>query len=63
LVKFELLYVAVIVCDPDERAFVVTDATPPESATVPRTVLPLLNVTVPIGVTSGELTVAVKVTS
>ena len=62
-VKFGVgLYVAVILCEPAAREFVVKVATPPDKVAVPSTVLPVLNFTVPVGTAVLELTVAVKVT-
>jgi len=53
----------VIECAPTAREAVVSVAMPEESsAPVPRLVAPSRNVTVPVGVPAGELTVAVKVT-
>src|SRR5216683_2348335 len=50
-------------CAPTAREAVVSVAMPEESSTpVPRLVAPSRNVTVPVGVPAGELTVAVKVT-
>jgi len=55
-------YVAVIESLPTGRLEVLKLAVPPLSVPLPRTVLPLLNVTVPVGVPLAALTVAVKVT-
>ena len=58
-------YCAVIECDPVERLEIASVATPLElSVADPRLVLPLKNVTVPVGVPVPEvaLTVAVNVT-
>src|SRR5262249_54220329 len=52
-------YVAAIEWLPRARAVVVNDATPPVSVTVPRTVVPSLNVTDPV---VPPVTVAVNVT-
>src|SRR5438128_11549180 len=50
-------------CAPTAREAVVSVAMPKESsAPVPRLVAPSRNVTVPVGMRAGELTVAVKVT-
>ena len=50
-------------CAPTAREAVVSVAMPKESsAPVPRLVAPSRNVTVPVGMPAGELTVAVKVT-
>src|SRR5206468_2216521 len=50
-------------CAPTAREAVVSVAMPEESSVpVPRLVAPSRNVTVPVGMPAGELTVAVKVT-
>jgi len=50
-------------CAPTAREAVVRVAMPEESTVpVPRLVVPSRNVTVPVGMPAGELTVAVKVT-
>src|SRR2546425_11411316 len=50
-------------CAPTARDAVVSVAMPEESSVpVPRLVAPSRNVTVPVGMPAGELTVAVKVT-
>src|SRR6266704_5010 len=50
-------------CAPTAREAVVSVAMPEESSVpVPRLVAPSRNVTVPVGMPTGELTVAVKVT-
>ncbi len=56
------LYVAVTVVFPAGNAEVVRLALPPDRLTVPRVVVPAVNVTVPTGTTVGDLTVALKTT-
>jgi hypothetical protein len=56
-------YHAVIVEGPAGRADVVILATPPLTLALPSDALPLLKVTVPVGVDPAELTVAVNVTA
>ena len=56
-------YEAVMLCDPEVRAFVVKVATPAFKVSVPRTVAPLLNVTVPVGTPVDAVTIALNVTA
>jgi hypothetical protein len=55
-------YEAVTVLVPTGRVDTLREALPPESAADPSVVLPLVNVTVPVGVPPAEATVAVNVT-
>lgn len=56
------LYVAVTVVVPAGKAAVVRLALPPARLTVPSVVVAVVNVTVPTGMTVGDLTVALKIT-
>ncbi len=55
-------YVAVIVCEPPVRAVVETAAVPFDNAADAVQLTPSENVTVPVGVPPGPVTVAVNVT-
>jgi len=52
----------VTVVEPDDRADVVRIAVPPLICAVPSTVFPAVNVTGPVGLTVGEVILAVNVT-
>jgi hypothetical protein len=56
------LYVAVTVVVPAGNADVIRLSLPPARPTVPSVVVPEVNVTVPIGTTVGELTIALNFT-
>ncbi len=55
-------YSAVMLCDPAPSAEVEKLATPPDSVPAPRVAVASLKVTVPVGVPTAEVTLAVKVT-
>ena len=55
-------YVTVTVVEPTGSVDVVKVALPPLSCAVPSTVVPAVNVTGPVGVTVGDVIVALKVT-
>ena len=57
------LKVAVTFVEPTASVDVVNFAFPAHSGAVPSTVLPTANITGPVGVTVGEVIVAVKVTA
>lgn len=55
-------YVAVIESAPDGKVVVANVAFPPDNVAVPRTAVPSVKVTVPIGVVVADVTVAVSFT-
>jgi hypothetical protein len=57
------LYIAVMLCDPVLSADVLKLALPPARFTVPSTLPLSMNVTAPVGVVVGEVTVAVNFTT